>query len=464
VCGIATGLGSRWLSGTHALTLVFGGITMVIAGGVGLGSLGLLVMTGPGGIGGRSVPTLVVDGLFWTSCVAVGLGISALIAGSFDRERIDVALRRYAIATVAFFALAGTGVAVAGGFGTGGTIAMSVGRVLDIVLGVLLATAAPNAAAGPTGLILFVGLQLVRRAVVSVAPPLVFAAQTRDRFEQATARITRAIGWLSIGVLLAGLGLVRAHIVGVLSSPPVTTTALGELVAVTGSAAGRYLALAVCILGSLGLVFRSLFAVWTRGLSEQIVGAALPLVGITAVSSGLVVAVLSLPVTIPQRMIPAQGFGLAGLPPAVVVGLGASVGGTVMAALLIVGMFACWDALPPRAPALAVLVSGLVGLAVVVAASNAAAIIVFALVAVTIVVADVGRVGSSMATEVGRRGGARVELVNGAATVGVGLVAVALATGLTQFRFTATFLPLSYLLGTLGFVTAFVFFGRVLST
>jgi hypothetical protein len=459
VGGAGVGLCSRWVGGTHGTTLVCGGFAGMLGGLAGLGSLGRLVTALPGGLADQPVPVLVSSGLLWTSSVAVGLGATSLVAGSLDPERVSATLRRYVPATL--LPLFGTGV-VAGTVVAGETLAAVRNQAVEVIVTTLLSTADPAATGGPSMLLLFVGLRLICRAASSATPPLWVESQTRDRIRETADRTARVAGRISVVVLVAGLAFVWGHVTGALSAPVVTTTPLIAAVDVLGSPTGRLLALGACGAGIGALVTRGALDIRRQGLDARVVGATLPLVGVLAGIVVLATAATVLSVTVPRGAVPTGTVDE--LPAVALVGAG-GLAGAVVTSLVVGCVFAVWEFLPRRQPGLGLLAGGLVGLAIVVAAVGAPAVVVFGLVALSLIVVDVGRVGSSVASEVGRHGGLRVDLVNETVTLGVGAAAVALAVGASQlqFRVPGVLESKAYLFGAAAFVTAFVLFGRLLS-
>lgn len=394
--------------------------------------------------------------------VVLGLGCGLVVVQSFADGRVKRAASRLVIATV--FLTLGAIVFVAVLAGEIEALVAVVGEVTTALARELDATSQPLSTAGPTLLVAAAGLIAAAGATGRVSIPSVLTDETRATVRAALDRLTRGLRRAGLVALILGAIVAPARATGVLSVAIAAVPPVGVVLTVVGSAFVRTLAVWLVLL-SVGLlltmaVFRSV-----RSLTlQQVTVATLPTVGLVAGGVAIAVALLSVPAIdleaiarVGPGLFPAEDLEGA----AAVVGFGA----VLVSAALVTGLYFLRYAFTDRTLGLTLVSIGVAAAGVVVLVTTSSFLAGFGLFALAVFVTDVGSYGWTVGSEVGRRSGARMEVLHALASALVGGVGVAVALSLVGVATAGgtALSPLNYALGATAVVVVFLTLGRQLS-
>ncbi|WP_225336470.1 hypothetical protein [Halomicrobium urmianum] len=392
----------------------------------------------------------------------LGFGCGLVVGQSFADGRVRRAASRLVIATVAVVLAAVVSVAaLAGEMGTlvdavGGTTA-AIGRELG-------STSRPLSTAGPTLFIAAAGLISAGSAVARLSIPTVLTDETRSTVRELADRWARGLRRAGLVALVLGSVLTLADAAGILAGVLAGVPPLRVLVTFVGSGPARALAVGLVLL-SLGSLLATALLRWAKSLTfQQVTVATLPTVGLLAGGAAIAVALVSVPaldLELIARAVPGlyAGEDVEGV--AVVVAFAAVIASTV----LVTGLYLLRRAIDGRTPGVTLVSVGVAAVGVVVLVAASSPIAGFALFALAVFVADVGSYGWTVGSEVGRRSGARMEVLHGLASGLVGAVGVAVALSLVGVATAGgqALSPLNYAIGAAAVAVVFLTVGRQLS-
>lgn len=394
--------------------------------------------------------------------VVLGFGCGLVVAQSFADGRVQQAASRLVIATV--FLSLGAIVVVA-------VLAGEIGALVDVVTEIttalareLGATSRPLSAAGPTLLIAAAGLIAASIAAGWVSMPSVLTDETKATVRAALDRWARGLRWAGLFTLVLGAVITPADATGVLSAFIAAAPPVGVILTAVGSASIRALAVGLVLL-SVGALLAIAVLRRVRALTlQQVTVATLPTIGLVAGGVAITATLLTVPaidIEALARAAPPLSLseGLEGV--AVMVGFGA----VFISAALVTGLYLLQYVLPDRTLGFTLTSISVAAAGIVVLVTTSSFLAGFGLFALAVFVADVGAYGWTVGSEVGRRSGARMEVLHALASALVGAIGVAVALSLVGIATAGgpALSPLNYALGAAAVVVVFLTVGRQLS-
>ncbi len=449
--GATLALAVRLLAAERTLAMPIGGAVAPLGAAAALAAPAVWGLRG--GVAGAG---MAVAG------VVLGLGCGLVVGQSFEAGRVQRAASRLVIATVAVTLAAVVAVAV-----FTGEIGLLVDAVVETTAALvreLTATSQPLSAAGPTLLIAAAGLITAASAAARVSIPDVLTDDTRATVRAALDRWARGLRRAGLVALALGGVVTPADATGVLPTALAAAPPARVVLAVVGSGAVRTLAVGLVLIG-VGVLLTNAVLRWARSLTlQQLTVATLPTVGLVAGGAAIAVALLSRPALALEPIAGAvpglyAGSDVEGV--AAVVGFGAVVAATV----LVAGLYPLRWALPGRTPGVALASIGVAAVGAVVLVTASSPVAGFALFALAVFAADVGSYGRTVGSEIGRRAGARMEVLHALVSALVGGVGVAVALSLVDVATAGgqALSPLNYALGAAAVAVVFLTVGRQLS-
>lgn len=393
----------------------------------------------------------------------LGLGSGLIISQSFADGRIQRAGSRLGIATVFLILAAMITVPV-----LTGDISVLIGittEVTTVLTRELTATSQPLSTAGPTLLIAAAGLLTAATAAEQVSIPSVLTAETKTAVRAALTRWARGLRWTGLVALILGSIITPADATGVLSTAIAAAPPIRIALTAVGSAFVRTLAVGLVLLSIGGLLVIAGLRK-TRSLTlQQVTVPILPTIGLIAGGVAIMIALLRIPAVDLSAIVtvaPPLPIGEDRNGVAAVLGFTAVLG----SAVLVTGLYLLRRALTDQTLGLTLTSSGVAATGIVVLATTSSSLAGFALFALAVVVTDIGSYGWTVGADIGRRTGARMEVLHALASALIGGIGVAVALSLVDIATTGgpALSPLNYALGAAAVVVVFLTIGRQLPT